>query len=363
MSDDGNGGSIDTDHQLQPDEATNLLLSGLDNRTTNSTTNSTSSGSDGQTNHRHLLFGECGPAAGGISFIVEQVIPSDIMEDITTFEEVPEEVLVQEVEEHHHQLSSERSSENNPHHHEHHHSLLMGLEENPLVRGISEIFQHHGGQVVETDQTDPAEDRTYNNEAWTTPGGATRLATAAAERLESEPLHGIDENRIAVEDPISDKNDDDVDDDDDDDDEPQLTYPEEQIIESHYTSSPEKLGVIPLAVLVFYNVSGGPFGVETTVRAGGNFYALLGFLVMPFCWSLQEALLTAELGSTFVEASGGVAWVEEAFGPGAGWIAGYLGWIAGATDSEYGIFSRFIHCYFVFLSSIMFRLPLAGTRS
>jgi hypothetical protein len=113
-----------------------------------------------------------------------------------------------------------------------------------------------------------------------------------------------------------------------------LTYPEVQVIESHYTESPEKLGCVALAVLVFYNVSGGPFGLETTVRAGGFFYALLGFLVFPFVWSLQEALMTAELGTTFVEASGGVAWVEEAFGPGAGWMSGYLGWIAGATGMK-----------------------------
>jgi hypothetical protein len=113
-----------------------------------------------------------------------------------------------------------------------------------------------------------------------------------------------------------------------------LTYPEVQVIESHYTESPEKLGCVALAVLVFYNVSGGPFGVETTVRAGGFFYALLGFLVFPFVWSLQEALMTAELGTTFVEASGGVAWVEEAFGPAAGWMSGYLGWIAGATGTN-----------------------------
>jgi len=84
----------------------------------------------------------------------------------------------------------------------------------------------------------------------------------------------------------------------------------------------EKLGVIPLAVMVFYSVSGGPFGCETSVRAGGYFYALLGFLVMPCIWSVQEALMTAELGTTFPEASGGVAWVEEAFGQNAGWMAG-----------------------------------------
>ena len=113
-----------------------------------------------------------------------------------------------------------------------------------------------------------------------------------------------------------------------------LTYPEEQMIESHFTSSPEKLGVVSMAVLIFYNVSGGPFGIETTVRAGGNFYAILGFLIMPFVWSLQEALMTAELGTTFPEASGGVAWVEEAFGHGAGWMSGYLSWIAGATGRQ-----------------------------
>jgi hypothetical protein len=114
------------------------------------------------------------------------------------------------------------------------------------------------------------------------------------------------------------------------------TRREEQSIEggiasSSSVSSPEKLGVVSMAVLVFYNVSGGPFGIEATVRAGGNLYAILGFLVMPFVWSLQEALMTAELGTAFPEASGGVVWVEEAFGPLAGWMAGYLSWIAGAT--------------------------------
>lgn len=95
----------------------------------------------------------------------------------------------------------------------------------------------------------------------------------------------------------------------------------------------EKLSTLGLAVMVFYSVSGGPFGVETSVRSAGNFFTLLGFTVFPFVWSVQEAMMTAELGSTFPEASGGVAWVEEAFGPAAAWMSGYLGWMAGATDN------------------------------
>jgi hypothetical protein len=109
-------------------------------------------------------------------------------------------------------------------------------------------------------------------------------------------------------------------------------------IEGRSSSSPpipEKLGVVSMAVLVFYSVSGGPFGIETTVRAGGNFYAILGFLVMPLMWSLQEALMTAELGTALPEASGGVVWVEEAFGPLAGWMAGFLSWVGGATGRQH----------------------------
>lgn len=96
---------------------------------------------------------------------------------------------------------------------------------------------------------------------------------------------------------------------------------------------PEKLSFLPLVVLIFYNVSGGPFGIESAVRSAGPLLSLLGFAIAPFVWSIQEALMTAELGTAFPEASGGVAWVEEAFGANAGWLSGYLGWVAGATDN------------------------------
>jgi amino acid transporter len=94
-----------------------------------------------------------------------------------------------------------------------------------------------------------------------------------------------------------------------------------------------KLNSIMLATIVFYSVSGGPFGIEESIRAGGNFYTLLGFLILPFVWSIPEAVMTTELGAAFVDASGGVAWVEAAFGYSAGWMVGYLGWVAGATDN------------------------------
>lgn len=68
------------------------------------------------------------------------------------------------------------------------------------------------------------------------------------------------------------------------------------------------LGLLSFTILVFYNVSGGPFGIETTVRAGGPLLSILGIIVFTFVWSIPQALVTAELGSTFPDASGPMAW-------------------------------------------------------
>eukprot|EP00873_Tetraselmis_striata_P018488 jgi/Tetstr1/438752/TSEL_027261.t1 len=93
------------------------------------------------------------------------------------------------------------------------------------------------------------------------------------------------------------------------------------------------LGLLPLVALIFYEVSGGPFGIEDAVSAGGPLLAILGFAILPFVWSLPEALITAELATAFPENSGYVAWVTEAFGPFWGFMEGLFSWISGVTDN------------------------------
>ena len=65
-----------------------------------------------------------------------------------------------------------------------------------------------------------------------------------------------------------------------------------------------KLSAVALAVMVFYKVSGGPFGCEPTVQAAGPLYAILGFIIFPLLWCIPEAFITAELGSAYPEPSG-----------------------------------------------------------
>jgi len=93
-----------------------------------------------------------------------------------------------------------------------------------------------------------------------------------------------------------------------------------------------KLGILPLVALTFYEVSGGPFGVEDSVKAAGPLLALLGFLVFPFIWSIPEALVTAELATTFPENGGYMLWISAAFGPFWGFQEGWWKWISGVAQ-------------------------------
>lgn len=94
-----------------------------------------------------------------------------------------------------------------------------------------------------------------------------------------------------------------------------------------------KVSLLPLVFLIFYEVSGGPFGVEDSVQAAGPLLALLGFLVFPFIWSIPEALITAEMGTMFPENGGYVVWVSSGLGPYWGFQQGWMKWLSGVIDN------------------------------
>ncbi|XAR52908.1 hypothetical protein NMG60_11021240 [Bertholletia excelsa] len=104
--------------------------------------------------------------------------------------------------------------------------------------------------------------------------------------------------------------------------------------ESPGTKSNPRLRLLPLIALIFYDVAGGPFGVEDSVRAGGGpLLSLLGFLIFPLFWSIPEALVTAELATTFPENGGYVVWISTAFGPFWGFQEGFWKWFSGVMDN------------------------------
>ncbi|GAB2230282.1 hypothetical protein Droror1_Dr00014542 [Drosera rotundifolia] len=107
----------------------------------------------------------------------------------------------------------------------------------------------------------------------------------------------------------------------------------EEAPSSPSTQKFRKVSVLPLVFLIFYEVSGGPFGIEDSVGAAGPLLALLGFLVFPFIWSIPEALITAEMGTMFPENGGYVVWVSSALGPYWGFQQGWMKWLSGVIDN------------------------------
>ena len=112
-----------------------------------------------------------------------------------------------------------------------------------------------------------------------------------------------------------------------------MTEEETEHEQAAAAASPRKLTLLPLVALIFYEVSGGPFGVERAVSAGTPLLAILGFIIFPLVWSVPEALITAELGSAYPDDGGFVTWVTAAFGPYWGFQTGWWSWLSGVTDN------------------------------
>ncbi|CAB4320971.1 unnamed protein product [Prunus armeniaca] len=121
-----------------------------------------------------------------------------------------------------------------------------------------------------------------------------------------------------------------------------------------------KLTLLPLIALIFYEVSGGPFGVEDSVRAGGGpLLSLLGFLVFPLFWSIPEALVTAELATSFPENGGYVLWISAAFGPFWGFQEGFWKWFSGVMDNALYpvLFLDYLKHSFPIFNRLIARIP------
>lgn len=86
----------------------------------------------------------------------------------------------------------------------------------------------------------------------------------------------------------------------------------------------QRLGRIGLAMIIFFNVSGGPFVSEDAVGAAGPLYAILAFVLASILYAAPSALISAELSTTIPEDAGVAAWVSAAFGARWGFTEGVL---------------------------------------
>ncbi|GJP34042.1 hypothetical protein CLOM_g18515 [Closterium sp. NIES-68] len=84
---------------------------------------------------------------------------------------------------------------------------------------------------------------------------------------------------------------------------------------SRRSSSTSLLSTIQLVSILFFTVTGGPYGFEDVIGASGGLLGLGMLLIIPFVWSAPLALMTGELACMIPQSGGHILWVYHAFGP------------------------------------------------
>ena len=110
----------------------------------------------------------------------------------------------------------------------------------------------------------------------------------------------------------------------------------------------------PLVAVMFFTVSGGPFGLEGLVGDIGPGLALVLLIATPLLYSVPETLLVGELASMLPVEGGYYEWVKRAFGRFWGFWNGWLSW-------AYSLIDMAIYPV-LFLQYARFLAPGLGTR-
>ena len=93
-----------------------------------------------------------------------------------------------------------------------------------------------------------------------------------------------------------------------------------------------ELTLLPLFGLIYFTVSGGSFGIEGLIGWSGPGLALLLIAITPLIFSLPNVLMVRELNSMMPAEGGYYHWVKKAFGPFAGFMAGWNNWVVTWLD-------------------------------
>ena len=95
----------------------------------------------------------------------------------------------------------------------------------------------------------------------------------------------------------------------------------------------KQITLIPLIGLIYFSVSGGPYGLEDAISSSGPGMAMLLIIVIPVIFAVPCALMNAELGSAIPVEGGYYYWVKAAMGPFAGFVEGMSSWLTSFLDT------------------------------
>lgn len=94
----------------------------------------------------------------------------------------------------------------------------------------------------------------------------------------------------------------------------------------------KRLHIIQLAAVIFFTVSGGPYGLEPLLGYAGAHGALLLLMITPLLWDVPAILTVLELNSMMPVTGGYYQWVKRALGPRFGFYEGWWTWLYTFVD-------------------------------
>jgi len=119
-----------------------------------------------------------------------------------------------------------------------------------------------------------------------------------------------------------------------------------------------KIRPIQLIAVIFFTVSGGPYGLEPLLNYAGEHGALLILLITPMLWDVPAIFTVLELNSMMPVTGGYYKWVKKALGTRWGFYEGWWTWLYTFVDLAIypGLFVLYASYFFPVLAE--YRIPI-----
>ena len=109
-----------------------------------------------------------------------------------------------------------------------------------------------------------------------------------------------------------------------------------------------EITLLPLFGLMYFTVCGGSFGIEPLVGNSGPMLAIILVVLTPLIFSLPNVLMVRELSTMMPSEGGYYHWVKKAFGPFAGFMAGWNNWVVSWLDvTIYPVLAAYYLSFFI----------------
>ncbi|MBB3057066.1 APC family permease [Mucilaginibacter gotjawali] len=120
----------------------------------------------------------------------------------------------------------------------------------------------------------------------------------------------------------------------------------------------KKIRPIQLVAVIFFTVSGGPYGLEPLVSYAGQHSALLILLITPLLWDVPAIFTVLELNGMMPVTGGYYKWVKHTLGTRWGFYEGWWTWLYTFIDLAIypGLFVVYASFFFPWLMD--YRIPI-----